>query len=39
MAILKTNLSGKKQAYLILFSTDLELHYQKLYDYYILRFR
>jgi len=37
--ILKTNLSSKKQAHVILFSTDLELSYQKLYDYYTLRFQ
>lgn len=39
VVILKTNLSSKKQAYVILFSTDLELSYQKLYDYYTLRFQ
>jgi len=39
MVILKTNLSSKKQAHVILFSTDLELPYQKLYDYYTLRFQ
>jgi putative transposase len=39
VVILKTNLSSKKQAHVILFSTDLELSYQKLYDYYILRFQ
>ena len=37
--ILKTNLSSKKQAHVILFSTDLELSCQKLYDYYTLRFQ
>ena len=37
--ILKTNLSSKKQVHVILFSTDLELAYQKLYDYYLLRFQ
>jgi hypothetical protein len=37
--ILKTNFSTKKQAYVILFSTDLELPYEKLYDYYTLRFQ
>ena len=37
--ILKTNLSSKKQAHVILFSTDLELPYEKLYDYYTLRFQ
>lgn len=39
VVILKTNLSSKKQAYVILFSTDLELSYEKLYDYYTLRFQ
>lgn len=39
MVILKTNLSSKKQAHVILFSTDLDLSYQKLYDYYTLRFQ
>lgn len=39
VVILKTNLSTKKQAYVILFSTDLELSYEKLYDYYTLRFQ
>ena len=39
VVILKTNLSTKKQAHVILFSTDLELSYQKLYDYYTLRFQ
>lgn len=39
VVILKTNLSSKKQAYVILFSTDLKLSYQKLYDYYTLRFQ
>ena len=37
--IVKTNLSTKKQAHVILVSTDLELSYQKLYDYYTLRFQ
>jgi len=37
--VLKTNLSSKKQAHVILFSTDLDLSYQKLYDYYTLRFQ
>jgi len=32
--ILKTNLSAKKQAHVILFSTDLKLSHEKLYDYY-----
>lgn len=39
VVILKTNLSSKKQAHVILFSTDLDLSYQKLYDYYTLRFQ
>lgn len=39
VVILKTNLSSKKQAHVILFSTDLELSCQKLYDYYTLRFQ
>jgi len=39
VVILKTNLSSKKQAHVILFSTELELSYQKLYDYYALRFQ
>jgi len=39
VVILKTNLSSKKQAHVIFFSTDLELSYQKLYDYYTLRFQ
>jgi hypothetical protein len=39
VVILKTNLSTKKQAHVILFSTDLELLYEKLYDYYTLRFQ
>jgi len=39
VVILKTNLSSKKQVYVILFSTDLDLSYQKLYDYYTLRFQ
>lgn len=39
VVILKTNLSNRKQAHVILFSTDLELSYQKLYDYYTLRFQ
>jgi len=37
--ILKTNLSTKKQAHVILFSTDLDLPYEKLYEYYTLRFQ
>ena len=39
VVILKTNLSTKKQAHVILFSTDMELPYKKLYDYYTLRFQ
>ncbi len=39
VVILKTNLSTQKQAHVILFSTDLELPYEKLYDYYTLRFQ
>jgi hypothetical protein len=39
VVILKTNLSTRKQAHVILFSTDLELSYEKLYDYYTLRFQ
>jgi len=39
VVILKTNLSTHKQAHIILFSTDLNLSYEKLYDYYTLRFQ
>src|SRR3972149_4706327 len=39
VVILKTNLSTHKQAHIILFSTDLELPYEKLFDYYTLRFQ
>jgi putative transposase len=39
VVILKTNLSTPKQAYIILFSTDLKLSYEKLFDYYTLRFQ
>ena len=39
VAILKTNLSTHKQAHIILFSTDLKLSYEKLVDYYTLRFQ
>jgi putative transposase len=39
VVILKTNLSTKKQAHVILFSTDLGLSYEKLHDYYTLRFQ
>ena len=38
VVILKTNLSTHKQAHIILFSTDLKLPYEKLFDYYTLRF-
>jgi len=37
--ILKTNLLTHKQAHIILFSTDLKSPYEKLYDYYTLRFQ
>jgi len=39
VVILKTNLSTHKQAHIILFSTDLKLSYEKLVDYYTLRFQ
>ena len=39
VVILKTNLSTHKQAHIILFSTDLKWSYEKLYDYYTLRFQ
>lgn len=39
IVILKTNLSTHKQAHIILFSTDLKLPYEKLFDYYTLRFQ
>jgi putative transposase len=39
VVILKTNLATHKQAHIILFSTDLELAYEKLFDYYTLRFQ
>ena len=39
VVILKTNLSTHKQAHIILCSTDLELSYEKLFDYYTLRFQ
>ena len=39
VVILKTNLSTHKQAHMILFSTDLKLPYEKLFDYYTLRFQ
>jgi hypothetical protein len=37
--ILKTNLDTQKQAHVILFSTDLELKYEKMIHYYSLRFQ
>jgi len=39
VVILKTNLSTRKQAHVILFSIDLELPYEKLCEYYSLRFQ
>jgi len=39
VVILKTNLATHKQAHIILFSTDLKLAYEKLVDYYTLRFQ
>jgi hypothetical protein len=39
VVILKTNLSTKAQAHVILFSTDLALSYEKIMDYYTLRFQ
>jgi putative transposase len=39
VVILKTNLSTYKQAHIILFSTDLNLSHEKLFDYYTLRFQ
>lgn len=39
VVILKTSLSTHKQAHIILFSTDLNLSHEKLYDYYTLRFQ
>jgi hypothetical protein len=39
VVILKTNLSTKAQAHVILFSTDLQLPYEKMIDYYTLRFQ
>ena len=39
VVILKTNLSTKAQAHVILFSTDLQLSYEKMIDYYSLRFQ
>jgi putative transposase len=37
--VLKTNLSTQAQAHIILFSTDLKLSYEKIYDFYTLRFQ
>lgn len=37
--IVKTNLKTQKQAHVVLFSSDLELSYDKLLDYYTLRFQ
>ena len=37
--VLKTNRSTKAQAHVILFSTDLKLSYEKIIDYYTLRFQ
>lgn len=39
MIVLKTNLSTKAQAHVILFSTDLELSSEIVIDYYTLRFQ
>jgi len=39
VVILKTNLSTNTQAHVILFSTDLELCYEKILDFYTLRFQ
>jgi putative transposase len=39
VVILKTNLSTHKHAHIILFSTDLKLSYERLFDYYTLRFQ
>jgi hypothetical protein len=39
VVVLKTNLSTKAQAHIILFSTDLKLSYEKIYDFYTLRFQ
>jgi hypothetical protein len=37
--ILKTNLSTQAQAHIILFSPDLKLSHEKIYDFYTLRFQ
>ena len=39
VVILNTNLSTHTQAHIILFSTDLKLSYEKLFEYYTLRFQ
>jgi len=39
VVIFKTNLLTHRQAHIILFSTDLELSYEKIMDYYSLRFQ
>ena len=39
VVILKTKLATHKQAHILLFSTDLKLAYEKLFDYYTLRFQ
>jgi DDE family transposase len=39
VVILKTNLSTHQQAHILLFSTDLKLPYEKLYEYYTRRFQ
>ncbi len=39
VVILKTDLRTQAQAHVILFSTDLELAYEKMIDYYSLRFQ
>jgi hypothetical protein len=39
VVILKTNLATKAQAHVILFSTDLTLAYEKIREYYSLRFQ
>ena len=39
VVILKTNLATKAQAHVILFSTDLALSYEKILEYYSLRFQ
>ena len=39
VVILKTNLSTQAQAHIILFSTDLKLSYERIYDFYTLRFQ